>query len=95
MAERISLELVNEGSRPLSGVTVSFDPEFLGAFSEVAFTPQPQRPYEMELATIAPGGRERIEIEVHAAEFGLHEGQIRIESAGVSGTLPVQTLIFP
>ena len=95
MAERISLELVNEGSRALSNVTVTLDPEFMYAFGEVAFTPEPARPYEIELASLAPGGRERIEIEVHAAEYGLHEGHIRIGSDGDTGSLPVRTLIFP
>jgi hypothetical protein len=95
MAERISIELVNDGSRSLSDVTVSLDREFMRGFDEVAFTPEPQRPYEIELATIDPGGRERIEIEVHGAEYGLHEGRIRVEGGGIGGSLPVRTLIFP
>lgn len=95
MFDRISVRLTNRSDRPAADLAVSFDPEFLHAFSHIAFSPEPEHAYVVQVPEIAPGETRLIEIGVKAEEYGLHEGRISVESPDALGSLPVRTLILP
>lgn len=95
MFERISVRLSNRSDSSVADLTVSFDPEFMHAFSQLAFSPEPEEPYVVRVPEIPPGETRLVEIEITAEEYGLHEGWISVDAPGASGSLPVRTLILP
>lgn len=91
----IELWVENRAGRPLSGLTVSFAPDYLRAFSQVTFLPAAERPYVVELDELAAGARQLVTVSLQAERYGSHHGEVRIAGGAESLTLPLETLVYP
>lgn len=95
MSDRIDIKLVNRGSEPVTNVWVSLDPTYIRAFSSVSFTPDPDRPYVVEVPVLRSGEERLIGVEVRAEEHGVHRAIIAVGAGGHVAKVPVKTLILP
>lgn len=95
MAERITVSLTNEAADPATDIEVAFDARYVNAFSDLGFAPEPHRPYVFTVDELRAGETQRIEIEVHADEYGRHEGRVAVRHSGGEAELPLRTLILP
>lgn len=96
----LDVALHNLGSRPLPGVTVAFDLDYLAAFADVRFDPPGGRAvngaYEVALDAIAPGETRHIRATLETQQYGRHRGAVVVGAAGApSGRLAVATLTLP
>lgn len=96
----LEVRLRNTGNQPASQVSVAFEHAYIGAFSEVRFSPMAHRAtddaYVVALDDIAPGETRRIDTSLKAEEYGRHRGDIVVRIAGESrGRLTVETLTLP
>lgn len=95
----LDVTLHNRGSRPLPGVTVAFDLDYLAAFADVRFDPPGgavNAAYEVALGAIAPGETRHVRATLEAQQYGRHRGTVVVGAAGArSGRLAVATLTLP
>jgi len=95
MADRIGVSVSNPGEDPVAGIHVAIARDYVDAFDDLGFTPDPDRPYVFTIDALQPGETRRVEMEVHAAQYGRHEGSIAVRHSAGAAELPLRTLIFP
>ena len=95
MRDRIEARVTNIGPRPLERVSLGFDSAYLRAFSDIAFTPEPDRAHQVELEGLQPGETRLVSIEIRAQDFGRQKGRIALLGAGAPVSVDLATLVFP
>lgn len=95
MLSRIDAWITNSGADPIAEVGVTFDSEYVHAFSTVAFTPEPEEAYVVTLRDIAPGETRLVSLAANAERLGIINGGISITTGRQSVRLHLRTVILP
>ena len=94
-AERLLVHVANLSAAPVSGVVLGFDPDYIHAFTNVAFDPAPKAPYVVSIPELAPGESRLVAVQLTADAYGSHRGWLTL-SAGASQTkTELSTFVFP
>lgn len=94
-SDTVELRVQNTSNHALPSVLVKFDEDYVTQFSNVTFTPEPQRAYELELADVKPGETRLISMEIEAKEYWRHAGMIRAVAQNDSALLNISTTVLP
>jgi hypothetical protein len=93
---RMTVSVTNRSTSPIDSLAVSFDPEYLSAFTEVSFTPDVDRAFSCDLLDLAPGEERRLLVEYSAEDYWRHRGRVLVKGAGAdSAALDFSTFIYP
>lgn len=93
--DSIGVEVRNISGGTLDLVTVRFDRGYISGFSNVRFTPQPIRAYEVALRNMGPGETRLVSAEIEAEAYWSRSGAVTAAGGGESVTVPVRTLTYP
>ena len=91
----LEVRVRNRSANPLDRVVVTFDQEYVSGFSNVRFTPEAVRAYEVELRGVQPGEERLVSVEVQAERYGRHRGTVTAASGAEAVTAELQTFTFP
>jgi hypothetical protein len=91
----IEARITNTSQQPLEAVTVRFDENYVNKFSEVSFTPDVKRAYEVEITDLRAGQSQLISVEIQAEKYGRHSGTVSASSGDDLTTVSLATFVFP
>lgn len=92
---RVVVRVENRGAIPLSELTIDFDPDYIHAFTNVAFAPDPDAPYLVKIPSLAPGESRLISVQLTADEYGSRSGWVSLSGDGVAARAQLSTFVFP
>lgn len=96
MINSLRIRIRNISGGKLDTVAVSFDPDYIRPFSNVAFTPSAARPYTVNLVGIRPGEIRFVHVHMQGEHYGRHSGWIKATAGGAdTARAEVSTFIFP
>ncbi|HEY4548193.1 MAG TPA: hypothetical protein VIG90_17440 [Pedomonas sp.] len=93
--ERVTVQLTNRSAAPISHISLGIDPDYIHAFTDVAFEPQPTSPYRVDIPALGPGESRLVAVELTADAYGAHQGRISVEADGTSADAQLSTFVFP
>lgn len=93
--DAISVRVTNTSGQALDRIMVRFDEEYISQFSNVVFTPQVKRPYEVELTSVSPGETRLVFVEIQAENYWRHSGTITAGAGDESARVNLSTTVFP
>lgn len=97
---KVDVSVTNTSDSPMQTLTVSFERDYVDAFSDTVFLPTITRvtdtTFEIDLDDVQPGETRSIDVEMNGAKAGMFTGSIHA-SAGdaASAQVLVSTMIFP
>lgn len=103
MSNPLTVRLENLAAQTVPTVTVSFDRDYIAAFSAVSFTPAASEvtddAYYVQLTDVQPGEVRLVVVEMQAEQYWWHEGMVAIAAGGVQEpadvAIDVRTLVYP
>lgn len=93
--ERLTVQLTNRGAAPVSQISLGIDPDYMHAFSDVAFEPQPRTPYRIDIPELGPGESRLVAVQMTADAYGPQRGRVSVEAGGASASADLSTFVFP
>lgn len=94
-SERLNVRVQNRSQVTLAQVKLAFDPNYIHAFTTVAFDPAPSKSYEVELQNLAPGESRLVSVQLAAEQYGPHKGWIALSDGQEAARANLSTFIFP
>lgn len=92
----LNFRIENKTGQTIPQTKLVFDARYLEKFSEVKFSPEISRAYEVELKDLAPGEIREVFVEAKAKHYGWQDGNIQFKSGEqVLWQEQIRTLVFP
>jgi hypothetical protein len=96
----IEVSLQNISSEEIAALTIGFDADYIGQFSELSFEPSLDEIsnglYQIHMENIKPGETRQVTAEFKGEHYGRHQGEVRINADAVEDiAIPISTFIFP